>query len=512
MSGQIAEATINYTMDPHVGNTDIAYWLRTGSTDLIFRYSSDDAKVGTGCIYMTTAVGAQSTASRGFYSCDWLEESTDASIYAGQTWTLSGWGRNEVLGDTGFFTQYYEQKGASTSWVLIASNNHLFPTTDWTYFKHTDTFSADATAHWVRTRYVGLTGDLWLDAIQWEQKPYPTPYCDGDLGDGHEWWAGSDASASIRGDQVLSYGVGSSGSTDAIINEENGGFACRVAFPTMESGITNRIFRWWDSYNTEGIYLNLTATGTIAGVVYTTDVMQTYLSYDASAWEDHTWYHIAMTWEANDVRLYIEGVQDTQDVSAAMPTIASTVIHIGESTGTQPMNGWVDELAIFSYTPGPRQIKELAATNKAGAEDKGWVHDSLWVTFIGNCTVAGTVVLSGAYSMWLDLSMFVSGLLELTGTSAPITTWKRFFSGVVDFVSGGLTDYPTVFYDQVVSGLITFSGRFAKPLGVFGAILSQIRLAIGLTSAEQPVKSQIVMGLTETDGSPLSADVEIEAN
>lgn len=42
----------------------------------------------------------------------------------------------------------------------------------------------DIVLHLLTTDYVGT---VYLDAVQYEFKSYPTPYCDGSLGDGHAW-------------------------------------------------------------------------------------------------------------------------------------------------------------------------------------------------------------------------------------------------------------------------------------------------------------------------------------
>jgi len=502
MSGQIAEGVTNEVTNPSF-ESDTTLWSANTAT---FDLSTDYAKVGDKSLKVelssdVSVVGGVYTAAI----------STDATGISTDEWTGSAHIYVPSTAAPAEFTMYNIQDGGSDAQTSTGNTNWAGLAAGWNYIYNTATLeSTDRTDQYLAIYMHGTSDNYYyLDAVQLENRSYPTPYCDGDLGDGHIWSGTSDASASIRGNQILSYGVGSSGSTDAVMNEETGGFACRVSFPAMESGINNRVFRWWDSSDGDAIYMNLDSVGVLTAVMYTTDVEQVSLTYDASVWEDHTWYHVAMTWEANDVRLYINGEQDTQDVSAAMPTIESTVIHIGESTDAEPMNGWMDELAIFAYAPSAFQIWELYNSNKAGVDDQGWVHDSLWYGMIYPYLAAGTVVLSGAYSMWLDLSMFVSGLLELTGIPSPIAMWKRFFSGVVELVDS--FEF-TVYYDQVVAGLITFSSRFAKPLGVFGAILGQIRLAMGLVATEQPVKSQIVLGLTETDGSPLSADVEIDAN
>jgi len=62
-------------------------------------------------------------------------------------------------------------------------------TDDWnravaTYRNNSGVDWTDIVVHLLTTDYAGT---VYLDAIQYEFRPYPTPYCDGSLGDGHAW-------------------------------------------------------------------------------------------------------------------------------------------------------------------------------------------------------------------------------------------------------------------------------------------------------------------------------------
>jgi hypothetical protein len=146
----------------------------------------------------------------------------------------------------------------------------------------------------------------------------------------------------------------------------------------------------------------------------------------------------------------------------------------------------------------------------------GTLWENLWTSYLAS----GTLTISGAISDFkLSLSRGISGLLQFAGSLTPKAIWKRFFDGVVSF-TGGLTDYPTVFYDMVVTGILNLSGRFPNILQTFKAILATIRMRIGSASLEQPVKGQIGMGyvnstdpdLGEYANRVLNADVEIDVN
>ncbi len=75
------------------------------------------------------------------------------------------------------------------------------------------------------------------------------------------------------------------------------------------------------------------------------------------------WYHIALTREGSAARLYLDGIPLAERTGAGGIAPVSDPLQIGERTGPQtfPMNGVIDEVAIWARALSPPEVAALAA-------------------------------------------------------------------------------------------------------------------------------------------------------
>jgi hypothetical protein len=84
---------------------------------------------------------------------------------------------------------------------------------------------------------------------------------------------------------------------------------------------------------------------------------------DKDSWEIG-WYHVAGTWDSdsNDVKLYINGVENGSGSYAGTPSQNNYAVAIGIYGGglnTADFKGTIDDAMIFNYTLSPEQVQAL---------------------------------------------------------------------------------------------------------------------------------------------------------
>ena len=191
---QCAEATTNMWTNPSL-ETNITGFSSTIAPATLSRVH-ETAKFGTYCL-KTVTPGA------GIYE-GWSTWPNLIPIVAGQKYTLSLYAK----GTPGDFDLriIYEDAGGFT--VL---NNLVICTltTDWKLFINCPSVVAPPTAvnayFDMRTSHWFEVTTLYVDCVQFENKAYPTPYCDGSLGTGHAWTSVAHASTSTRTATSLNY-------------------------------------------------------------------------------------------------------------------------------------------------------------------------------------------------------------------------------------------------------------------------------------------------------------------
>ena len=207
---------------------------------------------------------------------------------------------------------------------------------------------------------------FYVDAVQAEQKAYVTPYCDGSLdvvhpdGDenNHTWSGTAHASTSSRVRSFVKYDA-----TD-IIKAEIGTFMCWVhsdtASGTPASAGQCGIFRWWDASGTESMYLRLNANRNAFSFLSYSGSSITLNLVGGVTYAADEWHHVAVTWEADEVKIYVDGILENTDTNWTVPTIGSKDLYVGVNLApSQHFNGKLDEVVFLDRVASADEIRAI---------------------------------------------------------------------------------------------------------------------------------------------------------
>lgn len=144
---------------------------------------------------------------------------TEKSLYGAYSLRLSKTGGDGRFGLRTEFTVVDATDYTLSLWVNIPSSTtvRLYtegrlsgdaaiagPTNGWVRLTRTLTATGTGGGYlWVWVE--GDNGTAYIDGVQVEEQPYPTPYCDGSLGPGHAWTGTAHASTSTRAVGYLTY-------------------------------------------------------------------------------------------------------------------------------------------------------------------------------------------------------------------------------------------------------------------------------------------------------------------
>jgi Concanavalin A-like lectin/glucanases superfamily len=198
-------------------------------------------------------------------------------------------------------------------------------------------------------------GYLFVDGVQYEQKAYRTPYCDGSLGRGHSWSGTEHASASSRTAGNIVYDT-----ADCIVAEQ-GTIMAWVRPDTVASGAIETIVDPGGT-GSAGLFLNISTAhhpafqyGASGGAVSLTGT--TTVAAD-------TWYHVAATWGPTGGELYVNGTLEASSATAAAVTLLATMC-VGRQTGSAVrwFNGVIDDLVIADRVVSADEIRAIYESN-----------------------------------------------------------------------------------------------------------------------------------------------------
>ena len=111
-----------------------------------------------------------------------------------------------------------------------------------------------------------------------------------------------------------------------------------------------------DDYNTRVIQLN---TYGDKFVLHRFGEDRDLFSYNATI-EAHKWYHVAVTFEGNYYRLYVDGVLYDEQTGSFTPSKTLSLYIGAHNTGGFPFNGIIDEVRIYDRSLTANEIKQLA--------------------------------------------------------------------------------------------------------------------------------------------------------
>ena len=429
---QVAEATTNLYRNPS-GETNETDWALTNGA---LTRTLSRAYVGG---YSFKCV-ASSTSSMIFYDHPFYPVSSPAQ---GATYTVSAYVYADTTTAGKTLTVTCRETGGTGGTQQTTANFVL--TNGWqrVYATHTiletDSTNADANFTLASTEANDV---LYFDALQFEQKAYATPYCDGSLGDGHSWSATAHASTSSRTVASLAYAMPK--------DIQPAGTAMMWIYFDVPSQGSNRFFLdFRDASNTLAPVL-YEANGTVFWYFQSGNRITT----PVNTWNE--WHHIAVAWDfdANSHAVYIDGVEsgssnfaDTQFSWSPQLTVGSRYLASSSSN-----NGLIDDLVILSravsadeiraiyesdapvfaesataffksYGPTPVEINEegLFVTGPTTGAILGVYGGDSTKSWGGQTLAEGDILIgrSTNYVLWDDsaATLNVAGEVEITGTS-----------------------------------------------------------------------------------------------
>jgi len=213
------------------------------------------------------------------------------------------------------------------------------------------------------------SGVSYFDAVQVEATGYRTTFIYGDMGSGYAWTGTAHASTSTRSASRASFdtrGRISPAQGSMVINFQLGWDTSQTGLPT-----TRGLFRWWDSFNTESLYIVLSATS-ITVESYAGSSSQSLSAYSLDPGSAGDWHELALTWSAsaNELKLYVDGALVRAGTWTA-PSIASTTAYLGYVTAYGA--GPISQFATMGTVLTPEQVAALYHRNApladAGAFD-----------------------------------------------------------------------------------------------------------------------------------------------
>lgn len=252
--------------------------------------------------------------------------------------------------------------------------------------------------------------------VQAELSSFPTPYMDGDMGDGYAWAGTAYASASTRTVGSLSYtGLPVQWRALTMMGwvrlETTAAAAGRgLAVGEIRINNANRYALFFDN-GTDRLQAYLTAGGTSA----------TLTSSTAAAAQ--TWHHVAVTVNGTAAALFLNGAQVASGTLANAPAGLATA-YVGTSGLVTPLNGMVDDFALINRALTAMDVRAVYESDapvfaessvwsfRATAKGLVWADDEgLWMRDVGGNPVLGIYGGEAPTKSWGGFSMKMGDLV-----------------------------------------------------------------------------------------------------
>jgi hypothetical protein len=222
----------------------------------------------------------------------------------------------------------------------------------------------------LRIRNTASSGTFYIDAVQVEQKSYPTPYCDGSLGNGHNWSGTAHASQSSRTAATLTYPFTGN------MNFVQGSLTFWARENAVMTGFGSVFTARGDANNF--IVVNLSGGGGSGNLIPYAQAVSggsSTSTVSGTAAISAGWHHFVVTWKSGELKLYVDGAQTGTTANYAAPLVAPTNIEIGTFNGVNPANTLIDDLAILPYVLSPNEVKSIyysTAPLMVGISNQEW--------------------------------------------------------------------------------------------------------------------------------------------
>jgi hypothetical protein len=229
--------------------------------------------------------------------------------------------------------------GSGTARILViidgVSTDFIFtPTTSWARYSFTFTAATSVTA--VQLRAQTFIGDLAFWGCQLEVGSYATSYI-----------PTLSTSVTRVADAASKTGISS------LIGQTEG--TLFVEFTKQSAEVSERYIAVGDGTTANRIMI-IGGTGTsIRGFISVAGAVQ----FDVSAGTAVGTHKVALAYKANDVVMYIDGVQGTIDTSVTIPAVANLYVGTHETGLTERLNGGLNQALLFTTRLTNAQLAEL---------------------------------------------------------------------------------------------------------------------------------------------------------
>lgn len=453
---QIAEATTNIVDNPRFANDLTGYIAANAAT---FEHVTVDAPYGTkankvtapynGAFYLYLPFAASGSWSYSVYI------KADSAASVGKTVTMQ-LRYNYVSGNP----------------VTTYTSTHTL-TNGWYRLQVSGAPAAGETTSYVQLFVRNLDASLstfsfLVTAVQFENKAYSTPYCDGSLGSGHSWVGTAHASDSSRTASRLTY-------HSSVIGLDRGSFSAWVYY---DGNIYNRFLLGTLGAGTNYLQIYFVFNGAAKpfadsrsnNVLCSTVTGATAMSVG--------WNHVVCTWETGALKVYLNGVQSGATGNYATPLGTVNNHDIGQSWGSLQINAVMDDLVILDRAMSADEVRAIYESNApVFAETSTWSFKStsnlVWADAEGFWTIdssgnaafgvsgvdtkswggatldKGDILIgrSSNYVKW-DASL---GTLTFYNAQSPLV-WEEFFNGTLADVLSRWTSYSGSGETTILSG------------------------------------------------------------
>lgn len=342
---QLGQAVTNLVENPSFEGSE-NYWSATGDDE--YDHVTDDAVYGSKCGHVYDTLGGSSYI---------YNAGSGLTVSQGTTHTFSAYvkGTGDSVGET--VTIYLREAGGAQA--SASSSNSVVLTAAWQWIDVSRTIvETDRTAlnHWINCT---ANDDGWyVDGVQLEQETDATPYCDGSLGDGHDWDGADHASTSTRAAAQLKLD-----DYAADLFQPQGSMSGWLV-PQWSSAVAanHSVFDWRDDGSGDRLFLNIRPDSKfdlyVAAAYRITNVGSGSLSAG-----DHIFWCVTWDYDGGDWKLYIredDGTLYTGSYSGSETYRAMDQMNVGSNyLGGTPCDGMIDDLLIVDRVLSDDEVDAL---------------------------------------------------------------------------------------------------------------------------------------------------------
>ena len=367
---QLAEATTNLVTNPSF-ETNTTGWATVGANTIA--QSAEQAYIGTNSLkctyqddrrlpsYAITLTAAAHTLSIGLYipsGYDGTQLSARFEAFGGATGTAS------VNADM----------TKTDQWQVVVVPNYVIDAGD--------------LAGIIRVRDAGFPTAgrfIYIDGVQCEAKAYPTPYCDGSLGEGHSWSGAAHASTSSRTVTNLQY-------TEDCPNKFTiGTWFSPLMLPSETTGFT----KLWEWYGDGQNFFSLGYDHNNNRLYAFSRVDNDGISINHTDIARNTFIHAVVTFDETTISLYIDKELIGTDTTAETIAVVPSTLYVGRGqSANRDLNGWLDEFLVLDYALTAAEVAILHNNGLDGiAADGIWT--DRWADVIAQNKVKATYGIKG---------------------------------------------------------------------------------------------------------------------